>query len=248
MKLKGKVAIVTGASRGIGRATSLELAKEGAKIVVNYLKSKEKAEETAEEIKRLGSDAIPLQADISNENDVKKMVDKTLEIFGRIDILVNNAGIYDYTDSMKFDEKTWNSIIGTNVKGMIYCIQNASKTMLKQKSGVIVNVSSVSGTTCWGGGSLEYEISKAAVNAITKHFAIRLAPDIRVNAVAPGGTDTDLAMKHSEEYKKAYIQKAPLKRRAKPEDIAKVIAFLASEDSGIMTGQIIVADSGFTLV
>lgn len=247
MKLNGKVAIVTGASRGIGRATSMELAKEGARVVVNYLKSKEKAEETVKEIKRLGSDAIPFQADVSNENEVKKMMDKTLKVFGRIDILVNNAGIYDYTDSMKFDEKIWNSMIGTNVKGMIYCIQNVSKIMLKQEYGVIVNVSSISGTTYFG-DSLEYDISKAAVNTITKHFAIRLAPDIRVNCVAPGGTDTDMGMKLSEEGRKAYIQKAPLKKRAKPEDIAKMIAFLASEDSDIMTGQIIVADSGFTLV
>jgi 3-oxoacyl-[acyl-carrier protein] reductase len=247
MKLEGKVALVTGGSRGIGRATCLELAKEGAKIVVNYIKSKEMAEELVKEIKKLGSDAILFQADVSKENEVREMVNKAVDTFGRIDVLVNNAGIFDFTDSMKLNEKTWESTIGINIKGIIYCIQNMSKIMLKQKSGVIVNISSISGTTSWG-DSLEYEISKAAVNAVTKHFAIRLAPDVRVNSVAPGGTDTDMGMKFSEERRKAYIQKSPLKRRAKPEDIAKVIAFLASEDSNIMTGQVVIADSGFCLV
>ncbi|MBI2675895.1 MAG: 3-oxoacyl-ACP reductase FabG [Candidatus Aenigmarchaeota archaeon] len=247
MKLKGKVAIVTGGSRGIGKATCLELAKEGAIIVVNYLRSKEKAEETAKEIRKLGAEAMTAQADVSDEDEVKKMVDAAVKAFGRIDILVNNAGVFEYTDSMRSDRKMWDYMIGTNLRGMIYCIQHASKVMLRQKSGAIVNVSSISGTARWG-HFLEYEISKAAVNALTKHFAVILAPHVRVNCVAPGGTDTDMALKHSEEMRKAYIQKAPLKRRARPEDIAKVIAFLASEDSGIMTGQIITADSGFTLV
>lgn len=247
MKLKGKVAIVTGGSRGIGKAACLELAKEGATVIVNYLRSKEKAEETVKEIRKLGSDAISFQADVSDEGQVRKMTDAAAKAFGRIDILVNNAGVFEYTDSMKFDRKMWDYIIGTNLRGMIYCIQHASKVMLRQKSGVIVNVSSISGTTQWG-HYLEYEISKAAVNVLTKHFAIILSPHIRVNCVAPGGTDTDMALTHSEETRKAYIQKAPLKRRAMPEDIAKVIAFLASEDSGIMTGQIVVADSGYTLI
>ncbi|MFQ5647928.1 MAG: SDR family NAD(P)-dependent oxidoreductase, partial [Candidatus Aenigmatarchaeota archaeon] len=136
MKLKDKVAIVTGGARGIGKSACLELAKEGARIAVNYVKSKEKADEVVKEIKALGSDAVSVQADVSNEADVEKLVSKTLEAFGRIDILVNNAGVLGHTDGMKFDKKVWDSVMGTNLMGALHCIQHAAKPMLEQKSGV----------------------------------------------------------------------------------------------------------------
>lgn len=246
MKLKGKVAIVTGARRGIGRATALELAKEGANIVVNYRDKKIDAEKVVNEIKKIGSCAIAIKADVSKEKEVQLLVDETLSIFKRIDILVNNAGVAEYTDSLSFDETTWNKIMDTNIKGVVNCIQKCAKIMLEQKTGTIVNVSSISGTTNFN-WSLYYEISKSTVNTITKHFAIKLGPDIKVNCVAPGGTDTDMAKNHSKKNIQDYIEKAPLKRRAKPEDIAKNILFLCSDDSINITGQTIVSDGGYTL-
>lgn len=247
MRFENKIVLVTGASRGIGRACALEFAKEGAKVIVNYNTSKEKAEEVAEKIRALGSDAIAIKADISKKEDVKTMFMEATEKYDRIDILVNNAGIFDYTDSLKFDNDYWSKILSTNVAGMIYCIQEAINNMKESSSPSIVNISSISGTTSWG-LSLEYEITKSSVNSITKHFAIKLGPHIRVNAVAPGGTDTDMAEKHSMERREGYIKKAPLKRRANPEDIAKSILYLASDDSKNITGQILVSDGGISLV
>ena len=246
MKLKGKIAIVTGASRGIGRATAFELAKEGAKIVVNYKDKKIDAEKVVSEIKKMGSDAIAIKADVSKEKEVQLLVDETVNVFKRIDILINNAGIADYTDSLLFDELKWNKIMNTNVAGAVHCIQKCAKIMIEQKTGTIVNISSISGTTNFN-WSLYYEISKSSVNTITKHFAIKLGPYIRVNCIAPGGTDTDMAKMHSKETKQDYIEKAPLKRRATPEDMAKNIIFLCSDDSKNITGQTIISDGGYTL-
>ncbi len=246
MRLKGKVAIITGSSRGIGKATALLFAKEGAKVVINYNKSEKEAKDIVSEIKALGTDVISVKCDVSDENEVKSMIDKTIDAFGRIDILVNNAGVFDYTDSMNFNDEDWEKMIGPNIKGTIFCIQRVSKIMLKQKRGTIVNISSISGTNDWG-LCLEYEISKSAVNAITKHYAIKLAPNIRVNCIAPGGTDTDMAMKHSKERKEAYIEKTPLKKRARPEEIANTVLFLASDEASYITGQILTVDGGYTL-
>lgn len=246
MKLKNKVAIITGASRGIGKATALLFAKNGAKVVVNYLNSKEKAEEVVKKIKEFGSDAISIRADVSKEDDVQWMVDETMRVFRRIDVLVNNAGVFYYKDSFHFDKDIWEKTIDTNLKGTLFCIQKVSKIMLAQKTGVIVNVSSISGTTIWGMDTVEYISSKSSINALTRHFAIKLGPHIRVNCVAPSNTDTDMG-KLSDDFRIAYIKKTPLKRRAEPGDIAKVILFLASDDSDILTGQVIVADGGFSL-
>lgn len=246
LELKDKVVIITGSSRGIGRATAIQFAKEGAKMVVNYRTQEEKAIEVVEEIKKLGSEAIAIKADITQEADIDDLIQTTMQRFGRIDVLVNNAAIYQQTDALNLSREDIDKVMNLNVFGTRYAIQQVAKIMLEQKSGAIVNVTSVSGTTVFG-SRVEYEMSKSSVNAMTFNYAKKLGPHIRVNAVAPGNTLTDMSSIHSAEKTRSFADKAVLKKNGKPEEIASAIVFLASSAASHITGQILVVDGGLTL-
>ena len=241
MKLKGKVALVTGSSRGIGRAIALAFAKEGANVVVNYLRSEEKAEHVISEIESFGGKAIAVKADVSKIDEVQQMVNECVKQFGRLDILVNNAADFSVMElSLKNpDWQGWERMVNVNVKGMLICSQFASKHMLKQKSGVIFNI-----VAEWAGGGLSYMLTKSAGIPLTRGLARALAPYIRVNAIRPGSIDTGWISALSEEERRKLREKIPLKRWGQPEDIAKVAVFLASEESAFINGAIIVVDGG----
>ncbi len=244
MRLKNKIAIITGASGGIGKATALLFAKEGAKIVVNYFSSEKKAQEVVFQIKEMGSEAIAVKCDISNEDQVKGMIDQTVERFGRIDILVNNAGIVFDATFAKRTVDQWRKTFDTNVLGVFLCSRYASEQMKKNNYGKIINVSSTSGMNSFSTDSMDYDASKAAVVALTRDLAKELAPDIQVNSVAPGWVDTNMNIDLPKDYLDEEMEKIYLKRMAKPEDIAKAILFFASSDSDYVTGSTLVADGG----
>lgn len=245
-KLEGKVAVVTGSSRGIGKAIALEFARNGAKVVVNCVKSKEEAEKVVGEIKKVGTDAIVIMADVSDEKQVKRMFEEAVKKFGRIDVLVNNAGVYIHNEAAEFDEKNWSETLDTNLKSVMLCTKEAVSEMQKRKSGAIVNISSTWGIINYGGSPV-YGASKAGIIFLTKRFAKEFGPNIRVNAIAPGMIDTDMTAHDSEEHIKQYSDEATLKRIGKPEEIAKVALFLASEDSSYITGEAIIVDGGYNL-
>jgi 3-oxoacyl-[acyl-carrier protein] reductase len=241
MRLKDKIALVTGSSRGIGRAIALAFAREGANVVVNYLRSEEKARQVVLEIESLGRKAIAVKADVSKINEVQEMVDDCIKQFGRLDILVNNAADFSV---MEFslenpDWKGWDRMVNVNVKGMLICSQIASRYMLKQKSGVIINI-----VADWAGGGVCYMLTKSAGIPLTRGLARALAPHVRVNAIRPGSIDTGWISALSEEGKEKLKEKILLKRWGQPEDIAKVAVFLASEESAFINGAIIVVDGG----
>ena len=248
MLLKDKVAIITGSSRGIGRATAIEFAKQGAKVVVNYNKSKEEAEKVVEEITRLGTEAISIKADVSKPDEVKLMINKTLEKFGSINILVNNAGMVAPKPFLELTTDDWKKTLDTNLLGVFICSQAVVPHMMKQKSGKIVNISSIRGLGHCGRTSVYvYNSSKAGVINFTKTLAKELAPFINVNSVAPGWVETEMNKKASPELRESENNKIYMKRFAKPEEIAKAIAFLASDDSSYITGQVLVVDGGYSL-
>lgn len=245
MKLKDKVALITGASRGIGRATALLFAKEGAKVAVNYNRSEKEAVEVVASIKDGGSEAITVKCDVSDESQIKKMVDEVLEKFGRIDILVNNAGI---VFDIPFFEKTneqWQKTLQTNLIGTFLCMKYVGPHMVKQKYGKIVNVASTNGIDAYDSTSADYDASKAGVIVLTKASAEIFAPFVSVNCVAPGWVDTDINKDLPKDYVKEETEKIYLKRFAKPEEIAKAILFLASDDASFITGSVLVADGGY---
>ena len=245
MKLKDKVALITGASRGIGRATALLFAKEGAKVAVNYNRSEKEAVEVVESVKAGGSEAITVKCDVSDESQIKKMVDEVLEKFGRIDILVNNAGI---VFDVPFFEKTneqWQKTLQTNLIGTFMCMKYVGPHMVKQKYGKIVNVASTNGIDAYDSTSADYDASKAGVIVLTKASAEIFAPFVSVNCVAPGWVDTDINKDLPKNYVKEETEKIYLKRFAKPEEIAKAILFLASDDASFITGSVLVADGGY---
>lgn len=242
--LRGKVAVVTGASRGIGRGIALELAKCGASIVVSYKNNLEEAYNTLNSIKELGATGIVVQGDVSVYSDAKKLIDTTTEAMGKIDILVNNAGISNIGLFMDMEEEQWNNIIDINFKGVINCTHSALKHMVYKKSGSIINISSM-----WGnvGASCEaiYSASKGAVNLFTKSLAKEMAPsNIRINAVAPGVINTDMNKWLSNEEREELEREIPIGYFGEKEDIGKVVAFLAGESSRYITGQIITVDGG----
>ena len=245
MKLKDKVALITGASRGIGRATALLFAKEGAKVAVNYNRSEKEAVEVVASIKDGGSEAITVKCDVSDESQIKKMVDEVIEKFGRIDILINNAGI---VFDVPFFEKTneqWQKTLQTNLIGTFLCMKYVGPHMVKQKYGKIVNVASTNGIDAYDSTSADYDASKAGVIVLTKASAEIFAPFVSVNCVAPGWVDTDINKDLPKDYVKEETEKIYLKRFAKPEEIAKAILFLASDDASFITGSVLVADGGY---
>ncbi len=247
MKLEGKSAIVTGASRGIGREIALELARQGANVAVNYSGSEAKANETVEEIKALGRDAFAVKADVSDSEAVTAMMKETIERFGSIDILVNNAGITRDNLLMRMKEEEWDEVISINLKGVFLCTKAATRQMMKQRSGRIINVSSIVGVS-GNPGQANYVAAKAGVIGLTKTSAKELATrGITVNAIAPGFISTDMTDKLNEEVKEQMLSGIPLGRLGEPSDIAKVALFLASEDSRYMTGQTLHVDGGMVM-
>ncbi|WP_449619351.1 3-oxoacyl-[acyl-carrier-protein] reductase [Robertmurraya sp. Marseille-Q9965] len=247
MKLEGKSALVTGASRGIGREIALELAKQGANVAVNYAGSEKLANEVVAEIKALGREAIAIQANVADGEAVTDMVNKVIEQFGSLDILVNNAGITRDTLLMRMKEDDWDAVIDTNLKGVFLCTKAVTRQMMKQRSGRIINISSIVGVS-GNAGQANYVAAKAGVIGLTKTTAKEFASrGITVNAVAPGFITTDMTDKLTEEIKGEMLKQIPLARLGDPEDIAKVVVFLASEDSRYMTGQTLHVDGGMVM-
>lgn len=247
MKLEGKVALVTGASRGIGREIALELAREGANVAVNYAGSESKASEVAEEIRAMGREAILVQADVSQSDSVDAMIKQTTEAFGRLDILVNNAGITKDNLLMRMKEADWDDVININLKGVFLCTKAVTRQMMKQRSGRIINISSIVGVS-GNAGQANYVAAKSGVIGLTKTTAKELATrGITVNAVAPGFITTDMTDKLTEEQKSEMLKQIPLARLGEPTDIAKTVLFLASEDSRYMTGQTLHIDGGMVM-
>lgn len=244
MKLRGKVAIVTGSSRGIGRATALLFGLEGANVVVNYHMSHRDADAV---VTRIGKDkAIAVGADVSRESDVTRLVQETLERWGRIDILVNNAGEIFRPGDWKSDMKTWRKTIDVNLTSAWLMIREIAPIMLKQKRGSIVNLTSSVGIRGVA-PVLPYSCAKGGIISLTKAFAKELAPGIRVNAVAPSNVMTDMTKGAGAELIERFRQQTPLKRIAEPEELARAILFLASDESSYVTGHTLVVDGGFGL-
>lgn len=246
-KLEGKTAVVTGASRGIGRSIALQLAEEGANVVVNYSGSIEKAQQVAEEIQQLGRKAIAVQANISDNDSVQDLMNKAIEEFGSIDILVNNAGITRDNLLMRMKEDEWDDVINTNLKGVFLCTKAVTRQMMKQRAGRIINISSIVGIM-GNAGQANYVAAKAGVIGLTKTTARELASrNILVNAVAPGFITTEMTDALPEDIKSAMLAQIPLAKLGEPENIAKVVAFLASEDANYMTGQVLHVDGGMVM-
>jgi 3-oxoacyl-[acyl-carrier protein] reductase len=244
VKLEGKVALVTGASRGIGREIALEFAREGADVAVNYAGSEEKAREVAEEIKAMGREAFLVQCDVSNSQAVQDMIKSVVDHFGGIDILVNNAGITRDNLILRMKEEEWDAVINTNLKGVFLCTKAAARAMMKKRSGRIINISSIVGIT-GNLGQANYVAAKSGVIGLTKTTAKEFASrGITVNAIAPGFISTDMTEDLPEEAKEAMLKQIPLARMGEPKEIARVALFLASPDSSYMTGQILRVDGG----
>lgn len=242
--LAGKVALVTGASRGIGKAIACKLAREGAKVIINYNGSKEKAEAVKSEIEAAGGQAEVYQCDVSDYTACETFIQTVIKEEGSLDILVNNAGITKDGLLMKMSEEDFDKVLDTNLKGAFNTIRFASRQMLKQKSGRIINMSSVVGVI-GNAGQANYAASKAGVIGLTKAAARELASrGITVNAIAPGFIETEMTEVLSEKVKEAAKAQIPFGTFGQPEDIAKTAAFLASDDARYITGQVICVDGG----
>jgi len=247
MDLKGKTAIITGGAKGIGRAISVKLGSMGANIVVNYSGSQKAAEELVEELKAMGVKAVSIKADVSDFEQVQKMFDDVNESFGSIDILVNNAGITKDTLIMRMSEDDFDKVISINLKGTFNCIKAATKYMIKQRSGRIVNIASIVGII-GNAGQANYVASKAGIIGLTKSAARELSSrNINVNAVAPGFIKTSMTDELPDKIKNEYLDKIPLKRFGDPEDVADVVSFLCSHESRYITGQVINVDGGMVM-
>jgi 3-oxoacyl-[acyl-carrier-protein] reductase len=243
----GKIAVVTGASKGIGRACALRLAKDGMTVVVNYSHSDAEAAKTVEEIKAAGGDAVAYKADVSDLNQVKDMFKFVSDTYGRVDILVNNAGIVRDEYLLMLTQENLDKCLDLNIKGYFYCAQQAALKMFSQKSGVIVNMSSVSSKMALAGQSV-YSATKGAVNSMTQTMAKELArKKIRVNAVCPGFVQTEMVDQLPEDKKKEYLKEVPLGRFADVNEVAGLVSFLCSDDASYITGQAIVLDGGLSL-
>lgn len=248
--LKNKVAIITGARRGMGRAHALTLAKAGAKVVISDI-SQEDCDKVVEEVKKQGGEAIAVACDISKKSEVENLIAKTVKEWGRVDILVNNAGICEFSPFLEISEEAWNKTIDINLKGYFLCSQAAAKEMAKQKSGVIVNIASVAmGQVGMGfSGIAHYCATKGGIVAMAEAMALELAQyNIRVNTIAPGFIDTPMAasVKQDKNSLQGTLSQIPLRRPGDPQEIANAVLFLASDDSSYMTGSVIVVDGGWT--
>lgn len=246
--LKGKVVVITGSGRGIGKALALGYAKAGADVVVNA-RHIEHAEKVANEIKSMGARSIAVEADVSKVEDVKMLISKTVERFGRIDILVNNAGINSVKPALDVTEEEWDQLISTNLKGAYFCSQEAAKHMVKQKWGRIINIASATAYLPFPNNSL-YSISKAGIAMLTKALAIEWAQyNILVNAIAPGWYLTDMVKWGIDQGyldEKALLRRIPAHRFGDLKEIVDLAIFLSSEEASYITGQVIAVDGGYT--
>lgn len=242
--LTGKVALVTGASRGIGRAIALCLAEAGTDVAVNYAGNEQAAAEVVQQIEAMGRKAAMMRADVSKAQEADQLVKDTLEQLGKMDILVNNAGITRDNLIMRMKEEEFDTVIATNLKGVFNCVKAATRPMMKQRSGRIINISSVVGVL-GNPGQANYVAAKAGVIGLTKAAARELASrGITVNAVAPGFIETDMTDQLPEDVKAKMLEDIPLAKLGQPEDVAKTVLFLASADSSYMTGQTLHVDGG----
>lgn len=247
MILKDKVAIVTGASKGIGKGIAINFAKEGAKVVINYRSDDEGANKTLNQIQSFGGTGILHKGDISNYNIAEEMVKFCIDKFSKLDILVNNAGITKDTLLLRMKEEDFDKVIDVNLKGTFNCAKHASMVMLKQKSGKILNISSIVGIT-GNVGQINYAASKAGVIGMTKSLAKELGSrGINVNAIAPGFIDTDMTEVLSDNIKQTILSHIPLKRMGTTEEVSNLAVFLSSELSNYITGQVITVDGGMVM-
>ncbi len=245
--LENKVALVTGASRGIGREIALTLAGYGAAVIVNYNGSKERADEVVEMITAAGGRAVAVQADVASADGVSGLFEEALQSFGRVDILVNNAGITKDNLILKMSEEEYDAVMDTNLKGAFLCMKQAAKLMLKQKGGRIINISSISGII-GNAGQANYCAAKAGMIGMTKALARELGSrGITVNAVAPGFIETEMTDKLPEQIKTGMLAQIPLKRAGAVKDIAEAVAFLASERASYITGQTLQVNGGMDM-
>lgn len=243
-RFKDKVVLITGSAKGIGRATALMFAKEGAKVIINYLSSEDKANKLIQEISGLNSEAIAIKCDVSKENEVVKMVETSIEKFGKIDILVNNAGIAHDADLFEKTTVEWNQTLNVNLLGQFLCSKYCSKVMLKNGYGKIINISSTSAFYSFSPDIIDYDVSKAGVVALTKDLSKKLAPKIQVNAIVPGWVNTDINKDLPNDFISNEINQIYMKRFAEPEEIAHAILFMASDEASFITGTTLIVDGG----
>lgn len=245
--LAGKVAMVTGGSRGIGRAISLALARHGARVVVNYLGNASAAEATAREIVACGSQCLTVQADVSKPEEVHRLIDQVLDTFGRIDILVNNVGLTQDDLIVRMSEKKWDQVMDANLRSAFLCTRAALRPMLRQRWGRIINISSVGGMV-GNAGQANYAAAKAGLIGFTKAVAKEVASrNITANAVAPGFVETEQTRNITGPQKEAITRMIPMGRTATPEDIAPAVLFLASEEAAYITGHVLNVDGGVVM-
>ncbi len=250
MKLKDKVAIVTGSSRGVGRSVAMDYAKEGANVIVNYSSNEDAALEVVNEIRKIGSNAFAVKADVANKADAEKLIESAMDNFGKLDILVNNAGFTRPSMMLKMTEEQWDEVVNIHMKGAFLCAQAAGKYMKENKGGKIINVTSVAGIVGTV-GQINYSAAKGGVISMTKSMARELARyNICANVISLGIVATDMTEKirTDEKLKDIYMNRILLKRFAEAEDITPAFVFLASDDSNYITGQLICVDGGYGMI
>jgi len=245
--LQDKVAVVTGSSRGIGRAIALELANRGCKVVINYRSNADAANQVVEEIAALGGEARAVQADVSVASEAKRLIDAALELFGTVDILVNNAGITRDNLLLRMSEEDWNAVLDTNLKGAFHCAKAVLRTFLRKRSGRIINIGSIVGLS-GNAGQANYAAAKAGLVGFSKSLAKELGSrHITVNVIAPGFIQTDMTAQLGPDTIEKTRTQIPLARLGRPEDVAAAVAFLASDDAVYITGQVLCVDGGLAI-